>query len=171
MYKRQEVIGAVRIRSDVERKRLAGLQALQRSSTKRTAVLYDPGVTAATYAQLTRLAAPVLSSGFHTILDAAFLQRAQRDTARRCAAGLGVTCIVLDFEADTNVLRRRLRDRAAAGSDASDADEAVLANQIRTAEPLQANEETLVFQCRPRASSADPAAPVDWAPVLQWLQA
>ena len=166
-----EVIGAVRIRSDVERKRLAGLQALQRSSTKRTAVLYDPGVTAATYAQLARLAAPVLSSGFHTILDATFLQRAQRDTARRCAAGLGVTCIVLDFEADTNVLRRRLRDRAAAGSDASDADEAVLANQIRTAEPLQADEATLVFRCRPRASSADPAAPVDWAPVLQWLQA
>jgi aminoglycoside phosphotransferase family enzyme/predicted kinase len=166
-----EAIGAIRIRSDVERKRLAGLQALQRHGAKRSGALYDPGMTSATYAQLARLATPVLQSRFHAILDATFLQRAQRDAARRCAARLGVTCIVLDFDADTDVLRRRLRDRAAAGSDASDADEAVLASQIRTAEPLQADEGTLVFHCRPKASSLDPAAPVDWAPVLQWLQA
>ena len=163
-----ETIGAIRIRADVERKRLAGLKPIDRSDAQHAAVLYGPGMTAATYARLCQQAAPALDCGYPVILDATFMQRAQRDAARRQAAGQGAACVILDFDAVAEELRRRLRDRAARGADASDADEAVLARQMQTAQPLAADEAPLVFRCRAAASSDEPAE-ADWAPLLQWL--
>lgn len=152
-----ETLGAIRIRADVERKRLAGLRPLDRGAP----TLYEPAMTAATHAQLGRLAAVVLQSGYHAIVDATFLQRGQREAARQLAAHQGVRCAVLDFDASTALLRQRLRERAARGADASDADEAVLAAQMRTAEPLQDDESMPVFRRGP--------ADAGWAPLLQWL--
>jgi aminoglycoside phosphotransferase family enzyme/predicted kinase len=155
-----QACGAVRIRADVERKRLAGLQALDRSSSTLSGGLYSEAMTRSTYARLLELAAAVLAGGRHVILDATFLQRAQRDAARDWAATRRVPCLILDFDADAQVLRQRVRERAAGGVDASEADEAVLAAQMRTAEPLQADELGAVFRCPPQAG---------WAPLLERL--
>ncbi len=135
-----EAQGAVRIRSDVERKRLAGLGALARSHSAPGGGLYGADTTAATYARLETLAVPVLRGGFSVILDATYLRRAQRDSARRLAAAQGVPLSILHFDAAPGLLRERLRQRAAAASDASEAGTAVLELQIRTAEPLQDDE-------------------------------
>ena len=126
-------------------------------------------MTAATYAQLTRLATPVLRSGHHVILDATFLRHAQRDAARQLAAAQGVRCVILDFAADEGVLRERLRKRAALGADPSDADEAVLSAQMRTAEPLQADEADCVFRCRPLDREASGDVQADWTSLLVQL--
>lgn len=166
-----EAAGAIRIRADVERKRLAGLQALDRRSACDRAGLYSPEMTAVTYARLVDLAAAVLKGGHPVILDATFLRRAQRDAVRQLAAGLGVPCVILDFTADADVLRQRLRERAARGLDPSDADEGVLAEQIRTAEPLQPDEAALVFRRQTSAPLAGGVAEVDWGPLLQQLAA
>jgi predicted kinase len=164
-----ESIGALRIRADVERKRPAGLQPLESVDSQRASALYGQDMTDAVYAQLGRLAAPVLDSGYHTILDATFLRRAQRDAARQLAVRQAVPCVVLDFDADIEVLRRRLHERSARGTDASDADETVLTTQMRKAEPLQNDEAGPVFRCRLVAPTAGAAMHADWTPLLKWL--
>jgi aminoglycoside phosphotransferase family enzyme/predicted kinase len=164
-----EAAGAIRIRADVERKRLAGLRPLDHSGSAPGAGLYSEGMTAATYARLRRLALPVLDGGQHVILDATFLRRDQREAARALAAAQRVPCVILDFDADPEVLHGRLRLRAARGGDASEADAQVLAAQIRTAEPLQHDEAGAVFRCRPLPDGADNNPRADWAPLLAWL--
>ncbi len=171
-----ESSGAIRIRADVERKRLAGLPALARSDSPSGSPpfsgLYSAEMTAVTYARLLELAGPVLAGGHHAILDATYLRRSQRDAARCWARTRHVPLLVLDFDADVEVLRQRVRQRAAEAADASEADEAVLAAQMRSAEPLQADELGAVFQCRPlpeSARSVDGEVQADWAPLLERL--
>jgi uncharacterized protein len=166
-----EAAGAVRIRADVERKRLAGLSALDRSGSPAFGRLYSEAMTGATYTQLRSLAVPVLDGGFSVILDATFLRRAARDAVRRLALEHQVPCIVLDFDADATLLRERVRQRATRGGDASEANEAVLAAQMRSAEALQPDELAAVFRCRPLAPSAEGAPQADWAPLLERISA
>jgi aminoglycoside phosphotransferase family enzyme/predicted kinase len=161
-----EAAGAVRIRSDVERKRLAGLQPLDRVRSTDARLLYQPGMTAATYARLLDLGRMVIEGGRHVILDATFLRQSQRDAVAQQAADLGVHRVILNFEVEVPVLRQRLRVRQARGDDASDADERVLAEQLRQAEPLRPDERAAVFECKP----CDTAAPGDgWQPLLERL--
>ncbi|HXF67560.1 MAG TPA: AAA family ATPase, partial [Burkholderiales bacterium] len=70
-----ERIGAVRVRSDVERKRLFGLDALARTGSGLGAGIYAPRASAATYERLARLARDILARGYPVVVDAAFLTR------------------------------------------------------------------------------------------------
>ena len=164
-----EAAGAIRIRADVERKRLAGLGPLDRGGPAVAARLYAPDMTAATYARLRGLAAGVMQAGYPAILDATFLQRAQRDAARRLAARQQVPSVILDFECNVETLRQRLRLRHATGRDASDADEAVLAAQLRTAEPLGPDERAAAYRCSGSEPEEGGAPSVDWTPLLAQL--
>lgn len=162
-----EAIGAIRIRADVERKRLAGLPVWQHPGPLVVDALYDHGMTARTYGQLSLLAGPLLDSGYPVILDATFLRRCHREMARQLAAHHGVPFIVLAFDADTNVLRQRLRQRAATAADASDADDAVLEEQMRIAQPLQADEGAHTLRVLVPPATDMGAAQPDWPALLQ----
>jgi len=164
-----EAAGAIRIRADVQRKRLAGLNPLDRGGAHSASALYDPATTQATHDRLRRLAAPVLGAGFHAILDATFLRRDQRLEARRFAGEQGVRFVILDFDVDPAVLRQRLRRRNARGDDPSDADESVLDAQMRTAQPLEADELAAVFHCGSMASALQAELQADWTPLLMRL--
>ena len=117
-----EASGAIRVRADIERKRLAGMEPLDHRADAAVA-LYGPALTAATHARLRRFAGVILGAGFHAILDATFLRRRQRHEAQLLAARRGVGFVILDFAVGVEVLRQRLRRRQAQGQDASDADE------------------------------------------------
>jgi hypothetical protein len=136
-----EATGAVRLRSDVERKRLFGLAPLERSAAQSDLQLYTPAATERTYAQLAQLTARVVQAGFAVVVDATFLQRAQRQAFRHLAAQLGVPCTILDFQAPEETLQRRVAQRNAHANDASEADLAVLADQLVAREPLTAEEQ------------------------------
>ncbi|MFZ2648756.1 MAG: AAA family ATPase [Burkholderiaceae bacterium] len=140
-----EQIGAVRIRADVERKRLLALPALAATASALRSGVYSSASTAATYERLRQAAACVLHGGLSAILDATFLQREQRDQARALAHKLGVDFVILDLRGAAATLRRRILARAEAGGDASEADLAVLDDQIAHDEPLGANERAEVF--------------------------
>jgi predicted kinase len=128
--------GAIRIRSDVERKRLFGLDMLEDSRAKGLD-LYTADATARTYDRLLELARVALQAGYPVVLDAAFLNRSERDAARELAHELQVPFSILACEAPVEVLRARLLARL---DDASEADATVL-EQLRTsAEPLGADE-------------------------------
>lgn len=131
---------AIRIRSDVERKRLLGLAPLARSPCDTSIALYSRENSRATYARLKELAHSVLHSGASVIVDAAFLERWQRDLFYALAESLGISCAILACTAPTAELERRINHRAAAGCDASDADVGVLARQLARCPSLGADE-------------------------------
>lgn len=131
-----EALGAVRIRSDVERKRLHGMVAGQRSGSGVYQGIYTAEQTAATYNHIMQLAQCVAESGMPVVVDASFLKRAQRDGFRRLARSMGVPFLILDCQAPVHILRERVASRAKRGEDASEATGAVLETQLRDAEPL-----------------------------------
>jgi len=133
-------LGAIRIRSDIERKRLAGFEPLAISGSGICSHLYAPDFTDRTYERLRALAAEVLENGFPVLVDATFLKRSHRELLRRLAERMGVPFMLLDFPADELTCRKRIRRRAELIKDASEATEAVLDEQLRTREPLSTEE-------------------------------
>jgi uncharacterized protein len=129
-------LGAVRIRSDVERKRSHGLSAQTRGSNAVEAGIYGEQATTELYGHLVELARYVLAAGYPAIIDAACLKGWQRILLRELAQSVGATFVIADLEADEAVLRQRVMQRATEGKDASDAGLAVLEHQIATREPL-----------------------------------
>lgn len=123
----------VRIRSDVERKRLFGLAPDADSG----GAIYGADATVRTYARLADLSRQALVDGWPVIVDAAFLKRSERDAFRALAAGLNVPFSILACEVPLEELRRRLAVRS---SDASEATVAVLERQLRWTEPLTEEE-------------------------------
>lgn len=126
----------IRARSDVERKRLHGLDAAARSGSRVGAGLYTAAATRRTYSALGEIADALLRNGETALIDAAFLQRSERLEFRQIAAANAARFVILDCTASPRALERRIRARASAGRDASEADLAVLAHQLRTEEPL-----------------------------------
>jgi len=134
------LLGAVRIRSDVERKRLFGLKPLERSKSGIGEDIYTRDATQRTYARLNHLARAVLDAGFPAILDATFLKRAERDAARNMAKQAGHSCLILGCRAAPEELHARVTRRLASGNDAAEADANILQNQMQWLEVPQADE-------------------------------
>jgi predicted kinase len=149
-----EATGAIRLRSDVERKRLCGLDPLERSTGRSALDLYTPDVTRHTYAHLAQQAARVIEAGWTAVVDATFLKRAQRDAFRRLAAQLGVPCTILACRAHAETLRRRVALRSVQGTDAAEADLAVLSGQFAAIEPRTAEEHADALTCDTDAPQA-----------------
>ncbi|WP_374401992.1 AAA family ATPase [Niveibacterium sp.] len=140
-----ELIGAVRLRSDVERKRLNGLAATSRSGSPIDGGIYADGATRATYARLAALAAGLLADGHSVVIDAANLKRWQRDGFRAIAQKLDVPCRILSCQAEAVTLLKRLQTRALARQDASEATADVLAHQLAHSDPLDADEQSITL--------------------------
>lgn len=160
-----EQLGIVRIKADVERKRLYGLPMLAKSADQVAGGIYTKAASERTYQRLAALAREVLSAGMPVLVDATFLKVAQRRTVIGVAQALGVPCRILALEAPLDLLRQRVLQRADAGSDPSEADVAVLETQIQQREPLQADELA-------HAIPVDTSEPVNWAALLppDWRQ-
>ena len=131
-----ERIDAIRIRSDVERKRLHGLAPMARSHARVAAGLYSAEATRATYEELARLARQILQSGRPVLVDACFLRAEERATFRTLAETLEVPLLIVSCTADTTELRRRVAQRHVAQKDVSEADLAVLERQLEIGEAL-----------------------------------
>lgn len=122
--------GAVVLRSDVLRKVL-----LHRAPGERLGPEgYTPEVTTDTYRSLLTRAADVLHEGWPVIVDATFLDARWREAVDRVARDAGVAFTGLWLEGPASSLADRLHRRT---GDASDADEAVLEQQLtRTPGPV-----------------------------------
>lgn len=137
--------GAVRLRSDVERKRLHGLEPLARSGDLGLDI-YDAQATRRTFERLQACARDALLAGYPVIVDAAFLRSAQRRCFKALAAELRVPFTILDCRASPAELRRRVCSRDAAGTDASEAGLAVLERQLQSHDPLDVHERGLTIE-------------------------
>lgn len=142
-YASQQILerqGAIRLRSDVERKRLFGLDMLD-DSRRKGLNLYDGQTGLRTYQHLLATARKLLLAGYPVILDAAFLRYQEREAAFMLARELQVPFSILACEAPLSVLRARLRARQ---GDASEADSGVLEQLRHQVEPLTAQERAFV---------------------------
>ena len=147
--------GLVRLRADVERKRLFGL-APEASSAAVPGGIYGEDVSERVFAHLLDATRALLQAGQPVLVDATFIRRARREPFVALAESLGLPWRILAFDAPEAVLRERVRRRHASGGDASEADEAVLLRQLAQREPLAADEAA-------HALRIDTGAPVDWA--------
>jgi uncharacterized protein len=129
-------LDAVRVRSDVERKRLFGLWGEPKTAAI-SGDLYSAEVSQKLYrAILPRLARAVLSAGFSVIVDATFLRKWQRAALEDFARECGVPLLTIDVRVPDSVARERIVARKVVGLDPSDADLKVFENQLLTQEPL-----------------------------------
>jgi len=143
-----EAAGAIRIRSDVERKRLYGLWP-ENGAGEGAAAAVSPGVLYSseagqrTYQRLLELAESIVTAGFTAIVDATFLRQQQRQPFLSLAARLGVPVTIAHCTAPMDELQRRVQQRAADGHDASDAGADVVSAQQRHLEPLTSEEQAV----------------------------
>ncbi|MBK8688454.1 MAG: AAA family ATPase [Betaproteobacteria bacterium] len=135
-----EALGAIRLRSDVLRKRRFGLGPHDDSGSGLASGLYAPEATRATYLQARDLAREIAASDRVAIVDATCLARWQRDLFRDLAAELRIPFAIVDLHASAGTLRQRVVQRRTAGDDASEADLAVLEQQQRVDEALADDE-------------------------------
>ncbi|MBP8262933.1 MAG: AAA family ATPase [Pseudomonas sp.] len=137
-----EALGAIRLRSDRERKRLF---EAQQGATQDTlyAGLYSSEISAATYAHLHRLAGDILAAGYPVVIDATYLQHSQRQAAQAVAETLGCPLLILDCHAPQAYIEQWLAQRQADQQDPSDATLEVIAAQQSRREPLLREEQLL----------------------------
>jgi predicted kinase len=134
-------LGAVHLRSDVERKRLAGLAEHSRSGAPVGEGMYSEHSTAQVYERLVGAAEDVLAGGYTAIVDATFARREGRDLFRALARRSGVTACLIHCRASHEALVSRIVDRDLSRKDASEADVAVLDWQTKHWEPVVTDEQ------------------------------
>jgi predicted kinase len=125
--------GAIRLRSDVERKRLFGLEADARTGSPLAGGLYSSDASARTYRRLEELAEQILLAGYPVVVDATFLHLAGRQQFRALAERLKVPFHLLAIDCSEELLRKRITSRR---DDPSEATLAVLESQIASREPV-----------------------------------
>lgn len=132
-----ERVGAVRLRSDVERRRLY--------PDAPPSVRYSEIASTAVHARLERLARTTAAAGWPAVVDATFLERRHRAPFLALARRLGVPTRILDLQTPPAVRDARIRARAARGGDPSEADPDVAAHQEQALEPLTPGEAAITL--------------------------
>jgi len=154
-------LGAVRIRSDVERKRLFGLKPEDDGQAAVGKGIYSAEATRMTYRKLEELAAQILGAGYSVIVDAVFLHYEEREQFRKLADAKQASFVILECIADVETLRQRIVQRK---NDVSDADLKVLEMQLSKWQPLHKDE-------RIKTVTIDTSTPVDIGSLAMQIKA
>jgi hypothetical protein len=136
---------AVRIRSDVERKRLAGIDSAKPAPAAPRQGIYSSPFNHRTYARLADCAEHCLRAGLNVIVDAAFLDAADRAVFSSLAQQLHAGLLIVACQADPITLAGRILQRGREQADPSDASLAVLDDQLRHLQPFTAAEQPHVI--------------------------
>jgi uncharacterized protein len=126
------------LRSDEVRKDLAGVPHTERAGAEFRQSLYRPEVTAVTYDELLDRARRMLQLGEPVVLDASWSNRRNRAAAEEVARATCSELVELECTAPADTAGKRLRERARAGTDASDATPDVAATMAAVADPWPA---------------------------------
>ena len=140
-----ESTGAIRLRSDVERKRMFGLCPRDQSTKKIKEEMYSENTSDIMHCQLRDTARKLLSSNYQVIVDATFLKRRYRNLFCRLAEEQNVPFLTLDVQSSFGTLKDRIANRAEQRSDSSEADLAVLRQQQREKEALGEDEQKVAI--------------------------
>jgi uncharacterized protein len=115
--------GALHVRSDVERKVLAGIDEIVHLPPES----YSAAASAATYQAVFQRAGAALRAGHSVVLDAVFAYESERNAAQELSESLNVRFTGLWLAAPSAILKSRVTGRK---GDASDADASVVEKQL-----------------------------------------
>lgn len=148
-------LSAVRLRSDVERKRLAGMRATDRPGDgAAAAALYGEAQTRLVYDRLASLADVSLAAGASVVVDAACTKGWQRRLLAAVAEARGVPMVWIAFDLPTEAAMARVEARRARGGDPSDASADVVRAQVAAMEPI-GEDEAAAWRTVVRVAAAD----------------
>lgn len=143
------VMPAIRLRSDLERKRLHGLSRHHHQTSGIDGGPYSEAGTEATYGKLLADCETGLRAGFNMVADATFGRRPWRSRFIDMARKIGAEPVIMVCSAPLETLRQRIRERAAEGQDESEATLEVLERQVENFEPLDEDERLVATEdCR-----------------------
>jgi hypothetical protein len=155
-----DATGAIRIRSDVERKRLFDIGPDKSALSAVDTGIYSQKGSKLTYAKLLEITQQILSAGYSVIVDAVFLKQEQRVAFQSLALELQVAYVILEITAPAEVLRQRI---VARDQGVSDANLNVLEAQLSNWQPLHENE----FK---RAVRVDTSEPLELDKLIQQIR-
>lgn len=163
--------GAIRLSSDIERKRAArpASGATRASTCAVSPLFYTPEAVDANYERLRASTGLLLDAGYPVIVDATFLASTRRRAFLTLATERSIPALIVSFHAGAKVLIERLKARAMQAGEASDADEDVLRLQFAQAEPLTSDELRLTVEVDTDVVRDSFAEPAFWRDVLARL--
>ena len=135
-----ETIPGIRIRSDVERKRIQGIPPEKTSASGINKGLYSADMSQQTYQRLYELARLIIESGYTVIVDATFLKQQQRQLFQVLALEKEVPYHIVHCHANYETMCQRIINRQQSEQDASEADLNVLDQQIQRQQCLTQDE-------------------------------
>lgn len=147
-------LGAIQLRSDVERKRLFSGTAAE---------LYSDSSTQQTYTHLMALVELVLNAAYPVIVDATFLHKKWRRNFRAIAEKHQIPFHILACTADQNTLKQRLKSRQQEKSNISDADISIMELQRKNMDSLDREE-------KKHEISVDTGKLLDCSPIVAQIQ-
>jgi aminoglycoside phosphotransferase family enzyme/gluconate kinase len=131
---------AIRIRSDVERKRLFGLAPDARTEGDAKQQLYSEAASIQTFKALEALADRLLDLGYPVLVDATFIAARWRLPFLQLARKRQQPVVILDCQAAPETILQRLARRQSTRHDASEAGIDVMRSQLAHQEAFSAEE-------------------------------
>lgn len=145
-----EAVGVIRIRSDVERKRLYRELSLQGKSLQ----LYGAEMNSRTFQHLLDTTAAMLNAGYSVVVDATFIHQRTRNAYVELAANLNLPVRIISCHCEQNLIEARLKRRQEEGKDPSDADVQVMHEQLSVMQPLSSEEQLITLPVDTRDDEA-----------------
>ncbi len=131
----------IHVRSDAIRKALHGLYLHEHSTDALRPQMYSERSSDTVFSRMLEIARLLLDAGYGVIADATFIRLSRRLPFLTLAMKLGIPLVIVQCSASESVLAKRIVDRAQAQQDPSEADVAVMQNQLKHVEPLTAEEQ------------------------------
>ncbi|MGD9094303.1 MAG: AAA family ATPase [Chromatiales bacterium] len=153
-------LAVIQLASDVERKRLAGLDPLDRSGSEPGGGIYTRDMGQKTYARLLELCREVVEAGYVAAADATFLRCEQRRPFGELAQELDVPFLILEMQTPVELLKQRIRKRLQRSDDPAEATIEVLEMQLASAEPLTPEESKQSLVISPELADSEELAPL-----------
>jgi aminoglycoside phosphotransferase family enzyme/predicted kinase len=124
------------VSSDIERKRLAGIEPTTHVPAQYGAGIYSESFNRRVYEELLLQAEKLLKQGKGVIADATFRHRRERALAADVARRTGVKAFFVECRAEPEEIRRRLIERQSRTGEVSDATVRIYLEQLSDFEPL-----------------------------------
>ncbi|MBV1788908.1 AAA family ATPase [Marinobacterium sp. D7] len=144
-----EAMGAVRIRSDVERKRI-----YRSASRSEKLELYGSDMNLRTFNRLLDTTRLMLRAGVSVVVDATFIRKRGRHLFRQMSEREKVPMRIISCHCDQKLIEARLKRRSEEGNDPSDADIEVMRHQLSILQPITAEEQLLMLEVDTRDDEA-----------------
>ena len=156
-----EILPGIRIRSDVERKRLFNLKSDQKSQSEINNGLYTDEISKLTYQRLAELASVIIESGYSVIVDGAFLLHEQRKQFRSLAEQYHIPFLIVHCKSTKTMMIQRIMEREKFGTDPSEAGLEVLEHQMQSYRKLLPEELSYCIKINTENK-------IDVMPILKW---